>query len=180
MIGEQYVAKLSYDDRDIVYDGTYRNEYYMMLDDVERRKPGELRLPKGMGLLTNITIGERGEPLIVDENPYNDFTYEECKMCVLMPIVHPRTFKAIAIDSPLYNRLLCMSFQYDKNLLPRMITSRGYVVIYTLITRIRNILREIGKPPQTRKQLENSIHKLSLQPKKGILSRIAKVVFRQK
>ena len=182
VIGEQYVAKLSYDDRDTVYDGTYRNEYYMMLDDVERRKTGELRLPKGMGLLTNITIGERGEPLVVDENPYNNFTYEECKMWVLMPIVHPRTFKAIAIDSPLYNRLLCMSFQYDKNLIPRMITSRGYVVIYTLITRIRNILREIGKPPQSRKQLENSIHKLSLslQPKKGILSRIAKVVFRQK
>jgi hypothetical protein len=39
----------------------------------------------------------------------------------------------ILIDSPLYNLLLCKSYHYDRNLIPRMITSRGFEVIYGVL-----------------------------------------------
>ena len=54
-------------------------------------------------------------------------------MWAMMPIFNPRNITPILIDSPLYNLLLCKSYQYDTNLIPRMITSRGYKVIYGLL-----------------------------------------------
>jgi hypothetical protein len=169
VIGEQYVAKISFDDRDTATDITlYRNEYYLLSNDIHIEG---IRLPKGMGLMTDIKIGGQ---LVVDENPQNNFTYEECKMWVKMPIFNPRTFERIEIDSPIYNRLLCISYQYDTHLIPRMITSRGFDVIYIVISRIKEILSNKKKPSQTREQLENYIRKLQKQPNKGLLSRITK------
>lgn len=176
---KKYVKKLSLDTRDVVYLGTYINEYYMLLYSVIRNHSGEqLRLPVGMGLLTDITIAGR---LVVDVNAYDNFTYDECKNWVLMPIINPRTFKPIKLDSPIYNSLLCMSFQYDTNLVPRMITSHGYNVILTLINDIKTILKNKKKPPQTRKKLEEYISKSfnigdSKAPKKGILTTLIKDV----
>jgi len=153
----KYISNIIYDDLIIQKNETYRNEYYKLLIDIEIRQQGEqLRLPAGMGLLTDITIDQR---LVVDKNLKNDFTYEECKTWVKMPIFNPRTFKPIKIDTPLYNRLLCMSFQYDTNLIPRMITFNGYYVLYKLVNDIRNVLNYKRKPPQTRKQLEEFIRK---------------------
>ena len=173
------VKKLSLDTRDVAYEETYINEYYKLLYSVIRKHSGEqLRLPVGMGLLTDITIAGR---LVVDENAYDNFTYDECKNWVLMPIINPRTFKPIKLDSPIYNSLLCMSFQYDTNLVPRMITSHGYNVILTLINDIKTILKNKKKPPQTRKKLEEYISKsLNIgavnQKKRGILTTLFKDV----
>ena len=153
----RYISNIIDDDLIIQKNETYRNEYYKLLIDIKIRQQGEqLRLPAGMGLLTDITIDQR---LVVDKNLKNDFTYEECKTWVKMPIFNPRTFKPIKIDTPLYNRLLCMSFQYDTNLIPRVITFNGYNVLSTLVNDIRNILDYKRKPPQTRKQLEEFIRK---------------------
>ena len=170
---KRYVKKISLDTRDVVYLGTYINEYYTLLYSVIKNHSGEqLRLPVGMGLLTDITIAGR---LVVDVNAYDNFTYDECKNWVLMPIINPRTFKPIKLDSPIYNSLLCMSFQYDTNLVPRMITSHGYNIILTLINDIKTILKNKKKPPQTRKKLEEYISKsLNIgavnQKKRGILT----------
>jgi len=152
----------------------YYNFYYNMMKDSDdsaripdengRVLDEELRLPLHKGLmLRNITVqvmptfeGDTGlRIVIVDENAQNGFTYEECKDWVMMPIVNPRTFKPIMIDTPLYNRLLFMSFQYNTNLIPRMLTSEGHSNLLAL----RKYLREIKKnyPPQTREQLEKYI-----------------------
>jgi hypothetical protein len=171
----RYISNIIDDDLIIQKNETYRNEYYKLLIDIKIRQQGEqLRLPAGMGLLTDITINQR---LVVDNNLKNDFTYEECKTWVKMPIFNPRTFKPIKIDSPLYNRLLCMSFQYDTNLIPRVITFNGYNVLSTLVNDIRNILDYKRKPPQTRKQLEEFIRKSfniveTKQKKKGVFTKL--------
>jgi len=171
----RYISNIIDDDLIIQKNETYRNEYYKLLIDIKIRQQGEqLRLPAGMGLLTDITIDQR---LVVDKNLKNDFTYEECKTWVKMPIFNPRTFKPIKIDTPLYNRLLCMSFQYDTNLIPRMITFNGYNVLSTLVNDIRNILNYRRKPPQTRKQLEEFIRKSfniveTKQKKKGVFTKL--------
>jgi hypothetical protein len=123
------------------------------------RLPGGVRLPEGMGLMTKVNRLENGsihEEWLIDEKAQNGFTYDECKVWVLMPIVNPRTFKPILIDSPLYNRLLCMSFQYDTELIPRMITAVGWTLLYTLYKNIIAILKAKGVP-QTREQLEEFV-----------------------
>lgn len=80
--------------------------------------------------------------VLTDDNVLNGFTYEECKKWVTLPIINPRTFKRILIDSPIYNRLLCISYQYDTKLIPRMITSRGYYIILALSSVIEKILKK--------------------------------------
>jgi hypothetical protein len=159
----------------IVIDNEYffQNNYYEILYSKMKMSPKiELRLPKGEGLLLgkelmntiiemddiNFNIFEKDENrIITDENPLNNFTYEECKNWVIMPIINPRTFKRILIDSSIYNTLLCISYQYDNNLIPRMITSRGHHILYALISSLQYILRKKRKQPQTREQLEKFI-----------------------
>ena len=148
----------------------YQNYYYKLLYNPIQKIDNNMRLPEGMGLLIGkhltkaitdledpyfITYPE--DRVITDDNPLNGFTYEECKDWVLIPIINPRTMKPIVIDTPIYNRLLCMSYQYDTNLIPRMITSRGYEIIDALTNVIEEILTNEGKPPQTREQLEKFI-----------------------
>ena len=128
-----------------------------------------LRLPEGMGLLIGKELTKKiielndenfvnvDDRVITDDNPLNGFTYEECKNWVILPIINPRTFKPILIDSPIYNRLLCMSYQYDTYLIPRMITQRGYNILIALTNIIENILKTEVKLPQSREQLENYI-----------------------
>jgi hypothetical protein len=148
----------------------YQNYYYKLLFNPIKKPHKDLRLPEGMGLLIGKqltkAINDLEDPyfvsypedrVITDDNPLNGFTYEECKDWVLIPIINPRTMKPIVIDTPIYNRLLCMSYQYDTNLIPRMITSRGYEIIDALTNVIVNILTNEGKPPQTREQLEKFI-----------------------
>jgi hypothetical protein len=151
----------------------YQNNYYEILYSIMRMSPQiELRLPEGMGLLLgkelmntileiddiNFDILKISENrIITDENPQNGFTYEECKNWVIMPIINPRTFKRILIDSSIYNSLLCISYQYDNKLIPRMITSRGHHILYALISSLQYILRKKRKQPQTREQLEKFI-----------------------
>ena len=148
----------------------YQNYYYKLLFNPKKQHHKDLRLPEGMGLLIGKqltkAINDLEDPyfvsypedrVITDDNPLNGFTYEECKDWVLIPIINPRTMKPIVIDTPIYNRLLCMSYQYDTNLIPRMITSRGYEIIDALTNVIEEILTNEGKPPQTREQLEKFI-----------------------
>ena len=148
----------------------YQNYYYKLLYNPIKKPHKDLRLPEGMGLLIGKqltkAINDLEDPyfitypedrVITDDNPLNGFTYEECKDWVLIPIINPRTMKPIVIDTPIYNRLLCMSYQYDTNLIPRMITSRGYEIIDALTNAIVEILTNEGKPPQTREQLEKFI-----------------------
>jgi hypothetical protein len=143
VIDERYVAKFptdrssnsssddrSSDDRKLRDEDTlYENYYYMLLDAIEGR---------------NILVKEgrhvgHDDPkpskkfVVAGENPNNNFTHEECKTWAIMPIFNPRTFEPILIDSPLYNRLLLMSYKYDRSLIPRMITSRGYSVIWRVL-----------------------------------------------
>jgi hypothetical protein len=145
----------------------YQNHYYKMLLYVSSSDifSDEIRLPKGRGLLIGKeltkAIYDLQDPyldiVITDDNPINGFTYEECKDWVILPIINPRTFNPILIDSPIYNRLLCMSYQYDIKLIPRMMTSRGYKILFALTEVIENILNEEGKQSQTRDQLEQFI-----------------------
>jgi hypothetical protein len=147
----------------------YQNYYYKLLLSANE-KPKEIRLPDGMGLLIGKELTKAiyeleeayfntydEDSVITDDNPMNGFTYEECKDWVILPIINPRTFKPILIDSPMYNRLLCMSYQYDTKLIPRMITSRGYSLILALIDIIKIILDEDKKLPKSREQLEKYI-----------------------
>jgi hypothetical protein len=153
----------------------HKNYYYTILitaSEGPNDKPAIMRLPVGQGLLIGKkltkAIIDLDDPnfnsydensVITDDNPMNGFTYEECKNWVILPIINPRTFKRILIDSPMYNRLLCMSYQYDTKLIPRMITMRGYEIIMALSNIMLNILNEGGEErvPQTREQLENYI-----------------------
>jgi len=157
IINVRYVAKLSLEIRDNSYE-EYHNEYYMLLysDDLKIRQSGEMRLPKGMGFVTNVKLD-----FAIDENPQNNFTYDECRDWVSIPIVNPRTFKSILIDSPIYNRLLCMSYQYDNNLIPRMITSKGKHLLFALYDTIKTMLEKTRDPPQTREELEKYIRETS-------------------
>ena len=153
----------------------YQNYYYTFLckfniKEVEHR---ELRLPEGMGLLigkqlTDAFRNEKyfnsnsGDRVITEDNRLNCFTYEECKNWVILPIINPRTFEPILIDTPIYNTLLVISYQYDTNLIPRMITSRGYKILITLREAIHKILEEKDEFPQSREQLENYLIKKKL------------------
>ena len=168
-----FVAKMRiverYTDLDEI---NFKNLYYdFQLHRNEYEASQVIRLPKGNGLL----IGKELTKKITDlqnpyfnaniedrvktegDNPLNGFTYKECKDWAILPIVHPRTFTPILIDSPIYNRLLCMSFQYNKNLIPRMITSRGYFILMELSEVIGNILVSNNAVAQTREELEKSI-----------------------
>ena len=174
VIPHDYVAKREIEVRTITgsfmtANRNYQNYYYNLLFYVTE-EPKVLRLPYGMGLLIGKeltkAIHKLDEPyfnsypedrVISDDNPLNGFTYEECKIWVMIPIINPRTFKKILIDSPIYNRLLCMSYQYDTRLIPRMMTSRGHEILEVLKQVIENILKDEGKLPQSRIQLEQFI-----------------------
>ena len=160
VIEERDSAKLPMDrdNRDTAYNTSFDNNYYRLLylRDISPMKPDEMRLPKGMGFETIVKSG-----FSIDEYPENNFTYDECRDWVLMPIFNPRTFKPILIDSPIYNRLLCMSYQYDTKLIPRMITTKGKELLIALFDTIKAKLKETGNPPQSRKELEEYIRKTS-------------------
>lgn len=147
----------------------YQNFYYKMIFSIPE-EPLKLRLPQGKGLLMGKLLTERIEALdepyfnsneedrvLTDDNPLNGFTYEECKNWTAIPIINPRTFKSILIDSPIYNRLLCMSYQYDTTLIPRMMTSRGYHILNAFTEVMKSILDELRELPQSRDQLENYV-----------------------
>jgi len=123
VIDEKYVFKLSPDDRDKIRtnDKLYENAYYLLMEAIEKEHVGSDEPTPNKNFV------------VEKENTKNNFTHEECKMWAMMPIFNPRTLNPILIDSPLYNRLLCLSYQYDRCLIPRMITSRGYKVIYRVL-----------------------------------------------
>ena len=171
LIPKTYIEKLINDKRekDLETKYNYKNYYYHLIynADIILYKH-EFRLPEGKGLLIGKELRKylikyidyefiNDDMLKTDDSEINGFTYKECKDWVTMPIINPRTFKSILIDSPIYNRLLCISFQYDTTLIPRMITSRGYSLILSLIDIIKIILDEDRKLPQSREQLEKYI-----------------------
>ena len=167
-IPRNIVAKSEFDIRRLNDNTTstsdYQNYYYELQYNPFKKTHTELRLPEGMGLFIGKqltkkinNLDEIEDKVITDNNPLNGFTYKECKDWVMIPIINPRTMKPILIDSPIYNRLLCMSYQYDTNLIPRMITSSGYEIIDALTNAIELILANEGKPPQSRDQLEKFI-----------------------
>ena len=152
----------------------YQNFYYKCLNinikEIINRPI--IRLPEGMGLLIGKKLinafsneefykyfSNPADRVITDDNPMNGFTYEECKKWVILPIINPRTFEQILIDTPIYNTLLVISYQYDTNLIPRMITSSGFKILVTLRNVILNILNETKQLSQSREQLENYIIK---------------------
>ena len=141
------VAKRQIDIRTKVEHSYFKNYYYNILYEFEKYRNDDLKLPKGQVLLgkdlqtkfENLGIEldidelkEKYNRVITYDHPLYGFTYEECKNWVILPIFHPQTLKRILIDSPIYNHLLCMSYQYDRNLIPRMITSRGYEILIAL------------------------------------------------
>ena len=174
IIPRDFVSKREIDVRvitgtHITANSNYQNYYYKVLIPASEEQK-RIRLPEGRGLLigkelTNVidALEDRyfstypEDRVITDDNPLNGFTYEECKDWVMIPIINPRTFKKILIDSPIYNRLLCMSYQYDTNLIPRMLTSRGYKILQALEEVINDILKDERKMPQSRIQLEEFI-----------------------
>jgi|UniRef100_A0A6C0LWB6 hypothetical protein len=172
LIPRELVAEREVDVRTLITTlrfNNYQNYYYKLLL-LTSKEPKIIRLPEGMGLLIGNKLTNAIDALeeayfntypedrvITDDNPLNGFTYKECKDWVIMPIINPRTFKSIKIDSPIYNRLLCMSYQYDTKLIPRMITSRGYKIIEALTEAIEDILKDEGGQPQSREQLEKYI-----------------------
>ena len=186
IISEDFVEKIKKETRAIAYYSKvkdYINLYYKFLLSPPE-SPIIARLPEGMGLLIGkeltkaiTNLGESyfdsvfyrsaiEDKVITDDNALNGFTYKECKDWVIMPIINPRTFEPILIDSPMYNRLLCISFQYDTNLIPRMMTSRGYEILKALPFAIDKILKKEGKPAQSRDQLEEYIRNKQEQYKK--------------
>ena len=172
-IVESFVAKRTIEVRAMTSNAThafkeYQNFYYKMLYN-RREEPKKIRLPTGMGLLIGkeLTkkIADLDEPYfnsypedrVITDVKVRGFTYEECKNWVILPILNPRTFKEILIDSHIYNTLLVTSYQYDTNLIPRMITSRGHKILQALTEVIEDILHEKGDVAQSRDELENSI-----------------------
>ena len=160
----------------------YFNSYYKILyeNSINKDKNIQYRLPEGMGFLNGKNLmrkiaalkipyldSEAEKVIVPDDNDLNDFTYEECRNWITIPIINPRTFERILIDEPIYNRLLCMSYQYDCNLIPRMITSRGSRIIDALKKALNVILEAKGKPPQTREQLESYLIDRQLLKKMG-------------
>ena len=168
----------------IYYDGPgFLNQYYLILFNNNKINNNiQYRLPEGEGFINGKSLMRKfvalndpyfnsniAEKIIVpDDDDLNDFTYEECKNWVIFPIINPRTFEQISIDSPIYNRLLCMTYQYDCNLIPRMITSRGAFILGALKKVLEKILKSTGKPPQTREQLEEYIIEKQFIKEKGI------------
>ena len=167
----------------------YLNHYYIILFNnsilIKNDLNIQYRLPKGKGFLNGKSLMRKfatnnisyfkyfnsniAEKIIIpDDDDFNDFTYEECKNWVMIPIINPRTFEQIRIDSPIYNRLLCMTYQYDCYLIPRMITSRGAIILNALKEVLQKILISSGKPPQTREQLEEYIIEKQFIKEKGI------------
>jgi hypothetical protein len=181
------------DKRDKVHikDGGYQNYYYTILyyNSQIIYNNIQYRLPVGEGLINGKILTKKfatityryfnADPayriIIEEDNKDNDFTYEECRNWVFVPIINPRTFEPISIDSPIYNRLLCMTYQYDFKLIPRMITSRGFEIRKALIYVIRRILTP-DKQPQTREELERYILNEKLQRKKGTVKDIPDIV----
>jgi len=159
------------------YRDDYENVYYTILYNNNKSDDSNIqyRLPVGKGFINGKILMRKFasidhpelfryfndnvsyKMITADDDDNNDFTYEECKDWVIMPIINPRTFERITLDTPLYNRLLCMTYQYDCNLIPRMITSRGYEIIKALVHIIKNILAKENKQPQTREELERYI-----------------------
>jgi hypothetical protein len=178
-----------------IEDDGYQNYYYYILNHYSESIYNNIqyRLPVGEGLINGNILTRKfatikyihiykyfnADPeykiIIKEDNKDNDFTYKECLDWVIMPIINPRTFEPISIDSPIYNRLLCMTYQYDCNLIPRMITSRGYEIIKALIYVIKHILLP-DKKPQTREELEMYILNKKLQRKKDTVKDIPDVV----
>ena len=176
-IPQDFVEKIKFDirtktysERRLEHSGDYINSYYKLVWNQNTKREDKIRLPEGMGLLIGKeltkAIKDLDEPyfndyyehrVITDDNVLNGFTYEECKKWVTLPIINPRTFKRILIDSPIYNRLLCISYQYNTKLIPRMITSRGYYIILALTNIIEKILKKERKIAQSRDQLEKYI-----------------------
>ena len=167
----------------------YLNHYYLILFNnsilINHDLNIQYRLPEGKGFLNGKSLMRKfatnnnsyfkyfnsniAEKIVVpDDDDLNDFTYEECKKWVMIPIINPRTFEQIRIDSPIYNRLLCMTYQYDCYLIPRMITSRGALILNALKDVLQKILISSGKPPQTREQLEEYIIEKQFIKEKGI------------
>ena len=148
VIPVEIVAKRQMDIRTKVEHSYFKNYYYNILYEFKEYRNEDLRLPKGQVLLLGKDLQTKfknlGIELNIDELKYKynrvitydhslyDFTYEECKNWAILPIFHPKTLKKILIDSPIYNHLLCMSYLYDRNLIPRMITSRGYKILIAL------------------------------------------------
>ena len=166
VISVKFVKKIKLDRRKTTsIQNTFQNFYYKKLYLMKLYKPKQLRLPAGKGLLIGKELTKKAaiyknlnlrDKLITDvKSP--GFTYEECKNWVIIPIFNPRTFKKILIDSPIYNTLLVTSYQYDTNLIPRMITSYGCTIIYILTDIIENILNKEKAIAQTREELENFI-----------------------
>jgi hypothetical protein len=173
------------DERKIIFYDTegYLNHYYIILfNNTKRINNIQYRLPEGKGFLNGKSLMRKfaallNDPyfnsnivekiIVPDDDDLNDFSYEECKNWVIMPIINPRTFEQISIDSPIYNRLLCMTYQYDCNLIPRMITSRGAHIITALKKVLEKILIHSGKPSQTREQLEEYIIEKQFIKEKG-------------
>ena len=168
----------------LVYDTEgYLNHYYIILfNNTKSINNIQYRLPEGKGFLNGKSLMRKfadllNDPyfnsnivekiIVPDDDDLNDFSYEECKNWVIMPIINPRTFEQIYIDSPIYNRLLCMTYQYDCNLIPRMITSRGVYIITALKKVLEKILIHLRKQSQTREQLEEYIIQKQFIKEKG-------------
>ena len=187
-IAKGIVAKRTIDNREMIPTRPYfQNFYYKILYTRSDNKPKNKRLPSGRGLLMGkeltMKIVELKLSFYLEYYPGNNpdiqtiitdtkdrgFTYEECKNWVMIPIFNPRTFKEILIDSPIYNTLLLTSYQYDTNLIPRMITSRGYNILRALNHVIDDILFKEEAIAQSREELEKSIiiGERQLKKKKG-------------
>lgn len=187
-IAKIIVAKRTIDNREMIPTRPYfQNFYYKILYTRSDNKPKNKRLPSGRGLLMgkeltmkivelNLSFyleyypGNNPEnQTIITDTKVRGFTYEECKNWVMIPILNPRTFKDILIDSPIYNTLLLTSYQYDTNLIPRMITSRGYNILRALNHVIDAILFKEEAIAQSREELEKSIinDEIQLKKKKG-------------
>ena len=187
--GRDKRGKINYDYRDenlnhhnSYFRDVYFNRYYLLLfNNKDFNNNTQYRLPVGEGFINGKKLMKKfhelhdpyfntiiAEQIIVSYNDnLNDFTYEECKNWVMLPIINPRTFEKISIDSPISNRLLCMTYQYDCNLIPRMITTRGSLILEALKKVIEKILIKSGKPQQTREQLEEYIIEKQFIKEKG-------------
>jgi hypothetical protein len=133
------IVGVNLDPREPAHIETYRNDYYNILSGRQRVK--QQPLPQGMKVITSIKIENRRISVEAD-NANNNFTLEECKEWVMIPIMNPRTFERIKIDSPLYNRLLCLSYQYDTNLVPRMITTLGHRFFDAVIASVNDAVKK--------------------------------------
>ena len=174
-IVKTFVAKRTIDNREMLLTRLYFQNFYYKILYTRSEEPKKIRLPSGGGLLMGKELTKKIIELhlsfyletypannpenqtIITDTKVRGFTYEECKNWVILPIFNPRTFKEILIDSPIYNTLLITSYQYDTNLIPRMITSRGYNILRALTHVIEDILYKERVEPQSREELEKSI-----------------------